>query len=294
MTDFTTKNSYLFYDLETSGLNKCFDQVVQFAAIRTDLEFNELEHYEFLVKLNPDVIPSPSAFLTHHIAIKDLELKGKNEYEVITAIHKLFNQPGTISVGYNTLGFDDEFLRFSFYRNLLEPYRHQYANGCSRMDIYPITVLYHLFKPEIINWPEINGIKSLRLEHLSTANNFNLGAAHNAMVDVKATIELAKLLQRDQASWEYASGFFDKKCDMERFVKYQKGVSLQSAILISGKFGRVNHYASYAICLGMHRHYRNQSIWWPIDREIMSNFKDEVAPAELITLHKRFGEPPLL
>ena len=42
------QRTYLFYDIETSGLNKCFDQVLQFAAIRTDLELHELEHYEIL------------------------------------------------------------------------------------------------------------------------------------------------------------------------------------------------------------------------------------------------------
>ncbi len=28
-------SSYLFYDIETTGLNKAFDQVLEFAAIRT-------------------------------------------------------------------------------------------------------------------------------------------------------------------------------------------------------------------------------------------------------------------
>lgn len=44
------KNTYLFYDLETTGRNKCFDQVLQFAAIRTDLNLNELERYESRIK----------------------------------------------------------------------------------------------------------------------------------------------------------------------------------------------------------------------------------------------------
>ena len=40
--------TYLFYDLETTGLNPCFDQVLQFAAIRTDLSLNEIERHEIL------------------------------------------------------------------------------------------------------------------------------------------------------------------------------------------------------------------------------------------------------
>ena len=38
-------NSYLFYDIETTGLNKAFDQVLQFAAIRTDPELNEIDRH---------------------------------------------------------------------------------------------------------------------------------------------------------------------------------------------------------------------------------------------------------
>jgi exodeoxyribonuclease-1 len=34
--------TFLFYDIETTGLNKSFDQVLQFAAIRTDLKLQEI------------------------------------------------------------------------------------------------------------------------------------------------------------------------------------------------------------------------------------------------------------
>src|SRR3990167_351623 len=121
------KSSYLFYDIETTGLNKCFDQVLQFAAIRTDLSFNEIARAFISIRLNPDVTPSPAAIMTHRISMQDMQ-SGKPEVEGICEIHRLMNTPGTISLGYNNLNFDDEFLRFSFYRNLLPPYTHQYAN----------------------------------------------------------------------------------------------------------------------------------------------------------------------
>jgi exodeoxyribonuclease-1 len=66
--------TYLFYDLETSGLNPCFDQVMQFAAIRTDLDFKELERAQFFVRLSPDTIPAPMAILTHQISLTDCEV----------------------------------------------------------------------------------------------------------------------------------------------------------------------------------------------------------------------------
>src|SRR4029079_4326828 len=126
--------TYLFYDIETTGLSKSFDQVLHFAAIRTDLQLKELSRHEIKIKLNRDVIPSPYALLTHKIGIHDM-LTGVSEWDAMRQIHEWLNTPGTISLGYNTLGFDDEFLRFSFYRHLLKPYTHQYANQCYRMDI---------------------------------------------------------------------------------------------------------------------------------------------------------------
>src|SRR3990167_9956535 len=111
-------STFLFYDIETSGLNKCFDQVMQFAAIRTDLHFHELERHAFFVQLSIDTLPLPGAILTHRISHKQ-STQGITEYDAAQRIHYLVNQPNTISLGYNTLGFDDEFLRFTFFRHLL-------------------------------------------------------------------------------------------------------------------------------------------------------------------------------
>ena len=164
-------DSYLFYDIETTGLNKAFDQVLQFAAIRTDLRLNEIERHSITIKLRPDVIPSPQAILTNRISITDLS-SGLLEFDAIEQIHRLMNQPGTISMGYNSLGFDDEFLRFSFHRNLLPPYTHQYRNGCRRMDLFPIAIVYYLYKKDVLVWPVIDGKPSLKLEHLGSAISY--------------------------------------------------------------------------------------------------------------------------
>ena len=56
--------TYLFYDLETTGLNPAFDQPIQFAAIRTDLDLNEVERYDLAIALRADVVPSPHAMRT--------------------------------------------------------------------------------------------------------------------------------------------------------------------------------------------------------------------------------------
>lgn len=244
--------SFLFYDTETTGLNSAFDQIITFAAIRTDLDLNEIERYELTIKLRPDIVPSPGAFITHRLMAEDLA-EGVSEYEGAKIIHEIVNRPETISIGYNSLGFDDEFLRFTFYRNLLDPYSHQYANGCSRMDLLPITTLYRIFKPEIIDWPkDSEGKPSLKLELILTSlkqklsreggkEPFDLsGLAHNAMTDVKVTLALARYLMEEREIWRYSLEFFDKKCDRAKIesinVQFKPSASSQnlSPLNVSG------------------------------------------------------------
>lgn len=286
--------TFLFYDLETSGLNKCFDQILQFAAIRTDLDFNELERYNFYIKLNPDVIPMPAASITHRISLKTAN-NGLTELEAMEKIHALFNTPGTISLGYNTLEFDDEFLRFSFYRNLLTPYTHQYANQCARMDIYPATLMYYLYNNDCIKWPNIDGAISLKLENINNENQLAQGQAHDAMVDIEATLALTKIFAQDAKMWRYVSGYFQKKTDLERMLQLPTYLNKhREAILLNGKFGAKHNFQVPAISLGEHRHYRNQTIWLRLDLPALQETTPESVEKTTWAISKKWGETPFL
>lgn len=294
------QKTYLFYDTETSGLNKAFDQVLQFAAIRTDLALNEIERHEILIKLNPDIIPSPHALLTHGISITQAT-HGMCEFEAMQQIHKMMNTPGTISLGYNTLGFDDEFLRFSFYRNLLPPYTHQYANECSRMDLYPMAIMYYLYKPDIICWPSNNEQNkiSFKLEQLNLCNHLFPGTAHNAMVDVEVTLALAKRFMQDQKMWHYLSNFFDKSYDLTQTAKlpftFKTTLSEhQECLLIDPGFGTALNYQCPVISLGSHNYYKNQTLWLRLDRPELSETTAENIAKTTWMIAKKYGEPHFL
>lgn len=290
--------TYLFYDLETSGLNKAFDQILQFAAIRTDMELNETDRYSFNVKLRSDVIPSPYASITHRISIAESE-KGMSELSAIRHIHALLNTPGTISIGYNTLGFDDEFLRFSFYRNLLSPYSHQYANACRRSDILPFAVLYYLYKNDSLVWPEIDGKPSLKLEYLSKENALAQGRAHDAIVDVEATVGLAKRFYKDKDMWNYILGAFDKKIDKERVYKLPSAFESAAGIHMNGlmtgiKFGADNLYQAPVLYIGDSLPYSNQSLWLRLDLPELTHFNKDNISENSRVIRKRFGESPVI
>ncbi len=288
--------TYLFYDVETSGLSPAFDQILTFAGIRTDLALNELSRELITIKLRRDIVPSPHAFMTHCLTYDELE-SGVSEYEAALKIHRLFNTPGTISLGYNSLGFDDDFLRFLFYRNLLDPYAHQYANQCSRMDLFPVTTLFRIFCDHVLQWPTLeNGRPSLRLELLSQTNGFKTsGRAHEAMNDVEAVIELARIFSQQKEIWEYALAFFNKAKDSVRINAMEKGCRIGRAdfricLMVSASFGSKNNYIAPVIHIGESVPYKNQSLWIRLDLEDVFEKSDDSEIFDLFVIRKRPGD----
>lgn len=290
--------SYLFYDLETSGLSKPFDQIQQFAGKRLDADFNELESSFLEVKVGPDVIPSPYAIVTHQVNLDD-DHGRMTEWQAIQTIHAMFNQPQTISIGYNTLGFDDEFLRFAFYRNLLSPYTHQYANQCQRWDVFPIAVFYYLYENSALSWPQIDGKPTLKLEHIVTENGWFQGRAHHAMNDVDATIQLAQHLQKaNPEMWRYLKGYFDKNTDRDRIFALPKAFKdhndFQFGLMVHARLGVASGYQAMVLALGCHTHFKNQTVWLRLDKMLLEDIEFTSLDQKGLIMRKKFGEPGFL
>ncbi|WP_300461180.1 exodeoxyribonuclease I [Desulfobacula sp.] len=293
--------TYLFYDIETSGLNPAFDQVLTFACIRTDLDFNEINRQTITIQLRKDIVPSPGAFLTHGLTYEELAL-GVSEYAAARHIHALVNTPGTISLGYNSLGFDDVFLRFLFYRNLLDPYLHQYGNGCCRMDILPIAVVFRVFHPTGLTWPHVDGKPSLKLDLITRENQFvTSGRAHEAMNDVEAVLGLSKKLAQQTDIWNYCLDFFNKTRDDVRINRIENGFHIQSqgfkvGLMMSTSFGSQVNFMAPVVLLGHSLPYKNQTLWLRIDSDDILG--RDVDVKETFVIRKRPGDalivlPPL-
>ena len=248
MSEFTNYR-YIFYDLETTGQNPCFDQVVRFAAKETDAELNITNEYNIDIQLRNDILPHPKALLVNKLNIDDLS-DGIPEYEAFSKIYHIMNQPHTINIGYNSLSFDDLFLRFGFYRNLFDPYTHQYNNKF-RADLYKMIFMYYLYKrDESIIWPTPNNRLSLRLEQINAINNLYDGMSHDAEVDVYVTIELAKKLKSvDDRMWDYLISSFVPDNDNQYFNKLPSITCIDDTfykigILVSNKNGLQSNYCS--------------------------------------------------
>lgn len=207
-------DSFYWYDLETTGTNPKWDRIVQFAGIRTDLDLNPIgEPLCFFVRLPDDVLPSPDASLVTGITPSKLAAEGISEFDALQNILQEFNVPGTCALGYNSLRFDDEFMRYALYRHLQDPYAREYRNGNTRWDLVDLVRAAGALRPEGIHWPaDERGQTIYRLEELTKANGIDHGQAHDAMSDVHATIGMARLLKdRQPKLFEYYYGMRQKK-----------------------------------------------------------------------------------
>jgi exodeoxyribonuclease-1 len=291
-------DTFLFYDIETTGLNRAFDQILEFAAVRTDLELGEIERFSTRIRLRPDVVPSPAAILVNRIRTGQL-LSGRCEYEAMGAIHAQLNRPGTTSIGYNSIGFDDEFLRFSFHRNLLPPYTHQFANRCRRMDLLPVTLMYWLHRRDLLAWPELNGKASLKLEDIGAVNGLFTGQSHAAMSDVEAALRLARILFRDMKMWQYLDGCFRPDTDAQRAEELP--VALQSnlgahrlGLLVASEFGTRHAFQAPVLSIGNSIPYPKQTLWLRLDLANLQETRSESVGETSRVVRKRFGEPGIL
>lgn len=193
-------NSIYWYDFETFGSDPRRDRASQFAGIRTDEELNIIsEPLVFYCKPADDFLPNPMACLITGITPQKALSEGVCEAEFIRRIEEEFSQPGTCVAGYNSIRFDDEMTRQLLYRNFYDPYEREWKNGNSRWDIIDMVRLCAATRPEGINWPKReDGNTSFRLEQLTKENGIEHADAHDALSDVIATIELAKLIRRKQ------------------------------------------------------------------------------------------------
>lgn len=224
--------TFYFYDLETSGIHPRAQRIMQFAGQRTDENFNPIgEPQNWLVKLTEEILPDPDAVLITGITPQKTMEEGYSEAEFLDLFSKEVLQPDTVICGFNTIRFDDEFMRATLWRNFYDPYEWQWQDGRSRWDLLDVVRMVRALRPEGIQWPfeerllhasdhgtqETAGKKTVnvpsnRLELLTKVNGLDHYNAHDALSDVYATIAVAKMLKQKQPQmFDYLLKMRDKK-----------------------------------------------------------------------------------
>ncbi len=241
--------SFYFYDLETSGVNPRSARIMQFAGQRTDFDLKPVgEPQNILIRLSDDVLPEPDAVLVTGITPQATQLDGVSEQEFLKIFHNEVVTPGTIFVGFNTVRFDDEFMRYIHYRNFYDPYEWQWREDRSRWDLLDVVRMTRALRPEGIEWPvDSGGRPTNRLELLTAVNKLDHQNAHDALNDVYATIAVGRLLKAKQPKlFEFLLEQRHKK-NVARLVE-----SGQPFVYSSGKYPSEFEKTTVAVALAKH------------------------------------------
>ena len=194
----SSAGSFYWYDLETTGTDPKRDRVVQFAGIRTDLNLEPIEEpFVTYVRLAPEILPSIEASLITGITPARSE-QGVSEWQALSEINERFSVAGTCVAGFNNIHFDDEFIRYGFYRNLLDPYAREWRDGNSRWDLINLVRAAGALRPDGLEWPVRDSMPVFSLEQMARVNKLLHRNAHDALSDVEATLALARVIKSCQ------------------------------------------------------------------------------------------------
>ena len=216
----SSTESFYWYDLETTGIDTQRDRIVQFAGLRTDLNLNPIEEpFVTYVRLAPEILPSIEASLITGITPARTE-RGRSEWQALSEINERFSVAGTCVTGFNNIRFDDEFIRYGFYRNLIDPYGREWRDGNSRWDLIDLVRASGALRPDGLEWPLRDGTPVFSLEQMARANNLQHENAHDALADVEATVALARVIKSCQPElYTYALSVNEFVCMCRGFIQ---------------------------------------------------------------------------
>lgn len=310
--------TFFFYDLETSGLSPRDSRIMQFAGQRTDMDMNPIgEPVDILVQLADDTLPSPEAIMVTKITPQKTKADGITEKEFCHYVMDEIFTPNTIACGYNSVRFDDEFMRHTFWRNFFDPYEWQWKDGRSRWDLLDVVRLVRALRPEGINWPfqpavlrdpntgttetrlDESGnpvmVPTNRLELITKLNGISHEHAHDALSDVFALIGVTKLIKEHQPKmYDYLFSTRDKK-HVAQLVSMEKP---QPFVYASGRYSNEHNKTTivYPIAKGRNgniivydlRHnpeqVASQETFFPAVKELALNKCPAVAPIGVLTV----------
>ncbi len=255
------KQTFFFYDLETSGLSAREDRIMQFAGIRTDTELNPIgEPVNILVKMNNDTLPSPGAIMVTKITPQQTQQDGLTEAEFCDYVENEIFTPGTCAIGYNSVRFDDEFMRHTFWRCFRDPYAWQWKDGRSRWDLLDVVRLTRALRPDGIIWPlqekqfkdketgetKTATVETNRLELITKLNGIVHAHAHDALSDVEALIDVTRLVKEKQPKlYDYLFAMRDKR-QVARLVNLE---NKQPFVYACGRYSSAHHKTTVAFPL---------------------------------------------
>ena len=188
----------VFYDFETCSSNVSYGQIIQAAAVLVNDNLEELDRYEGRCRLSPGIIPEAMALIVNKTSPKILKETNLTHYQMIRQMMEKFNQwKNSIFIGWNSVNFDEEFLRRTLFKNLDYPYL-TVTNGNERGDLFNLARAANLYYPGCIKTPiSVKNNPVFKLDKLAPMNGIKHDDAHSAISDVLATVQIGKILKKN-------------------------------------------------------------------------------------------------
>ena len=188
-------SNFVFYDFETSSSNKYWGQIIQIGAILTNENLEELDRFDARCRLSPGIIPEAMALIVNKTSPAMLKKSNLSHYEMIRQFVDTLKKWGKSTyIGFNSIEFDEEFLRCTLFQTLEYPYITS-TNGNTRGDILSLARAANLYYPKTLkNSVNEKGNDVYKLDQMAPLNGIDHGDAHSAIGDVMATVGIAKLI----------------------------------------------------------------------------------------------------
>jgi exodeoxyribonuclease I len=277
--------SFVFYDTETTGTSAFFDQILQFAAIRTDADLREIDRFEIRCRLSPHIVPSPGAMRVTRIRVPQLhDPVLPTHYQMIRAIRaKLLAWSPALFVGWNSIAYDENLLRQALYQTLHNPYLTN-RDGNSRTDAMRIVQACSIFAPHALKYPtQYDDQNFFKLDAVAPLNGFPHNHAHDAVGDVEATIFLCRLMV-EQAPEIWSSFMrFSTKAAVVDYINDEQVFCLSEFY-----FGRPFSY----VVTAMGQNAQNSAEWYVYDLSVDPDSL-RTLPDELLALRLNQTPKPL-
>ena len=210
-------SNFVFYDFETSSSNKYWGQIIQIGAILTNDNLEELDRYDARCRLSPGIIPEAMALIVNKSSPKMLKSSNLSHYEMIRQFVDTLKKWGKATyVGFNSIEFDEEFLRCTLFQTLEYPYLTS-TNGNTRGDVLSLARAANLYYPNTLkNSINAKGNAVYKLDQMAPLNGIEHDDAHSAIGDVIATAGIAKIIAKKAPNvWKASLLTMDKNQSLE-------------------------------------------------------------------------------
>jgi exodeoxyribonuclease-1 len=214
-------SNFVFYDFETSSSNKSWGQIIQVGAILTNDNLEELDRYEARCRLSPSIIPEAMALIVNKSSPKMLKGANLSHYEMIRQLVETLKRWGKATfIGFNSIDFDEEFLRTTLFQTLEYPYLTS-TSGNNRGDLLNLARAANLYYPNTLkNSISAKGNAVYKLDQMAPLNGIEHGDAHSAIGDVIATLGIAKIISKKAPSvWKASQLTTNKDSTLEVIKK---------------------------------------------------------------------------